>query len=90
MADEIPFRSLTIDEQIYFKKRFLSYHSYELFCDLCDIQMKMGVRLDGFNEFYACDTSLRQSLSRSIPFSKTLWMNFEKSFLTMTDGNSFA
>ena len=84
MEDEIPFRSLTIDEQLYFTKRFISYHSYEFLCDLCDIQMKLGVRLDGFNEFYACDTSIRRALTGSIPFSQTLWMNFEKNFLTMT------
>ena len=84
MADEIPFRSLTIEEQLYFSNRFASYHSNDFFCDLYDIQEELGVKLDGFDEFYACVISIRWSLSGSIPFSQTRWMNFEKSFLTMT------
>lgn len=83
MADEIPFRSLTIEEQLYFTNRFDSYHSNDFLCDLYDMQEELGVKLDGFDEFYACVISIRRSLSGSIPFSETLLKNFEESFLTV-------
>ena len=53
-------------------------------CNLSGIQKELGVNLDGFDEFYACVISIRRSLSGSIPFSETRWMNFEESSLTMT------
>jgi hypothetical protein len=84
MADEIPFRSLTIEEQLVYSDRFASCCSNEFVSDLRYIHEEMGVKLDGFDEFYACVFSIRRSLSGSIPFSETIWMNFEKSFLTIT------
>jgi hypothetical protein len=85
MADEIPFRSLTIEEQLVYSDRFASCCSNEFLSDLRYIQEEMGVKLDGFDEFYACVFSIRRSFLGSIPFSETLWMNFEKSFLTITN-----
>ena len=84
MEDEIPFRSLTIEEQVYFTNRFASCHPNDFLCALSDLQEELGVNLDGFDEFYACVISIRRSLSGSIPFSETRWMNFEESFLNMT------
>jgi hypothetical protein len=72
MADEIPFRSLTIEEQLVYSDRFTSCCSNEFLSDLRYIQEEMGVKLDGFDEFYACVISIRRSLSGSIPFSETL------------------
>ena len=83
MADEIPFRSLTIEEQLYFTNRFASYNSNEFLRDHRNIQEDLGVKLDGFDEFYACVISIRRSLSGSIPFSETLWINFEESSAAM-------
>ena len=83
MADEIPFRSLTIEEQLVYLDRFASCCSNEFLSDLMYIQEEMGVKFDRFDELCACVASIKQSLLGSIPFSKTLWNDFEESLLTV-------
>jgi hypothetical protein len=83
MADEIPFRSLTIEEQLVYSDRFASWCSNEFLSDLRYIQEEMGVKFDRFDGLCACVAYIKQSLLGSIPFSKTLWKIFEESLLTV-------
>jgi hypothetical protein len=83
MADGIPFRSLTIEEQLVYSDRFASCCSNEFLSDLRYIQEEMGVKFDRFDELCTCVAYIKQSLLGSIPFSKTLWKNFEESLLTV-------
>jgi hypothetical protein len=83
MADEIPFRSLTIEEQLLYTDRFASCCSNEFLSDLRYIQEEMGIKFDRFDELCACVASIKQSLLGSTPFNKTLWKNFEESLLTV-------
>ena len=83
MADEIPFRSLTIEEQLVYSDRFASCCSNEFLSDLRYIQEEMSVKFDRFDELCACVAYIKQSLLGSIPFSKTLWKIFEESLLTV-------
>ena len=83
MADEILFRSLTIEEQLVYSDRFASCCSNEFLSDLMYIQEEMGVKFDRFDELCACVAYIKLSLIGSIPFSKTLWKDFEESLLTV-------
>ena len=54
MADEIPFRSLTVEEQLVYSDRFASCCSNEFLSDLSYIQEEMGVKFDRFDELCVC------------------------------------
>jgi hypothetical protein len=81
MADGIPFRSLTIEEQLVYLDRFSSCCSNEFLSDLTYIQEEMGETFDRFDELCTCVAYIKKSLLGSIPFSNTLWKKFEESLL---------
>jgi hypothetical protein len=83
MMSEIPFESLTIEEQLFYMNIFSTCCSNKFFCDLRDIQQEMGVKFDRFDELCACVASIKQSLLGLTPFSETIWNFFEESFLTV-------
>ena len=60
MADEIPFRSLTIEEQLVYSDRFASCCSNEFLSDLRYIQEEISAKLDSFDELCACVAYIKQ------------------------------